>query len=301
MKAANKTISRLLLAASLILLMGCENAKKEQFSSEDIERMAEEKAALLIAEDAVRKEETALEVERIAAEKARLNALLEEKRAKIAAEIAEREARRAAVEAEHAEKKALADAQRQSIIENIRDFIDRIYIREFSINGQNSFKFNEQSVKPGMMLTTDGGLHIKYMKFDSPYYHFVYESAEFTVIAQRTANNVCYLEVKSATGESLNAKVSDVPTAPRTSLHPMVIDAGFVILSAEYGAESTWSDVKEFLRSHARNGRINISADSSTLGGDPIFGEVKTLKVKYIYNRRVYERAWQENETVNLP
>jgi hypothetical protein len=62
-------------------------------------------------------------------------------------------------------------------------------------------------------------------------------------------------------------------------------------LKATYGAGSTQRDVKDLVKSKVQNGRLNFSAHSGELGGDPIFGQVKTFYIKYIFGGRVQEKA----------
>ena len=72
-------------------------------------------------------------------------------------------------------------------------------------------------------------------------------------------------------------------------------------MDATFGADTTWRDVKSILKSKATDGQIRTRADSGEMGGDPIFGKVKTLKVKYVANGRVVQKEWREGESVTIP
>lgn len=53
------------------------------------------------------------------------------------------------------------------------------------------------------------------------------------------------------------------------------------IIAAVYGANETWNDVKNLVIQQARGDRISMHVTNDSLGGDPIYGLVKTLKVTY--------------------
>ena len=76
---------------------------------------------------------------------------------------------------------------------------------------------------------------------------------------------------------------------------------GLVVLKATYGADETQHDVKDLVKSKVQNGRLNFSAESGELGGDPIVGKVKTFYIKYSSNGKVVEKSFKEGEYVSLP
>lgn len=53
------------------------------------------------------------------------------------------------------------------------------------------------------------------------------------------------------------------------------------ILTAKYGANSTFADVKSFVESKVVNSAINMQVTNSNLGGDPLPGVTKYLTVEY--------------------
>ena len=71
-----------------------------------------------------------------------------------------------------------------------------------------------------------------------------------------------------------------------------------VIISAEYGVEGAFKDVTNFAQAAVKKGAWR--ADSTTLGGDPVFGRVKTLKVRYEMSDRVYDNEFTEGSEVRL-
>ena len=73
------------------------------------------------------------------------------------------------------------------------------------------------------------------------------------------------------------------------------------ILRATYGAGSVERDVTSIVQEHVKNGQLSIRAQSNVLGGDPIFGKVKTLTINYSSNKREFTIHVKEGQTVSLP
>ena len=57
--------------------------------------------------------------------------------------------------------------------------------------------------------------------------------------------------------------------------------SGLSILRATYGAGETWVDVKELIVPNVKGGRITMDVTKETMGGDPIYGLVKVLKITF--------------------
>jgi hypothetical protein len=98
------------------------------------------------------------------------------------------------------------------------------------------------------------------------------------------------------------------PTAEQAEKSPsgassstLAASSGLLILKATYGAGDTQRDVKDLVESKIQNGRLDFQAQSDSLGGDPIFGQVKTLYIKYDSGGRVVEKSFKEGEHVSLP
>ncbi|MDR2463304.1 MAG: hypothetical protein LBD30_05955 [Verrucomicrobiales bacterium] len=72
---------------------------------------------------------------------------------------------------------------------------------------------------------------------------------------------------------------------------------GIRIISALYGAENTWWDVRETLQNKINSGQTPVRVGSGSFGGDPIFGKVKWLIVKYSRNGQIIEIELREGET----
>jgi hypothetical protein len=72
------------------------------------------------------------------------------------------------------------------------------------------------------------------------------------------------------------------------------------VLSATYGAEDVHKDVTSIVASKIVDGRLEFSASSGELGGDPIFGKVKELRLKVLVNGQEQEITYREGERVEL-
>lgn len=109
-----------------------------------------------------------------------------------------------------------------------------------------------------------------------------------------TRPNAVATGAKPSSAPDVAADQSSVAIVPNVSEAPKII-------SAFYGAEDTFRDVTPYVQNAVRKGNGSLRADSSTLGGDPIFGKVKTLKVRYQFEGRIYEREFTENSAVRIP
>jgi len=61
-------------------------------------------------------------------------------------------------------------------------------------------------------------------------------------------------------------------------------ERGLHVLRADYGAEGQFSDVTEALRSQVNNGQLSLQVNNYTMGGDPVPGARKTLRILYLYD-----------------
>lgn len=76
------------------------------------------------------------------------------------------------------------------------------------------------------------------------------------------------------------------------------------IVKAEYGASGKFKDVTNILRKYAKNYRIIFLPNASynqSLGGDPVPGVVKQLRIQYRINGKDGEVTLGENATILLP
>ena len=75
----------------------------------------------------------------------------------------------------------------------------------------------------------------------------------------------------------------------------------FQVIKATYGADHTHRNVTDIVRRKVENGRLNFRADSGELGGDPIFGKVKTFIISYVRGGAQFTRKYREGGQVKLP
>jgi len=76
------------------------------------------------------------------------------------------------------------------------------------------------------------------------------------------------------------------------------------ILKAEYGAGTKWKDVTAVLKKYARDFPLIVLPSSrynDALGGDPVRGLPKQLKIQYRFNGKLGEASFRENTTILLP
>jgi hypothetical protein len=76
------------------------------------------------------------------------------------------------------------------------------------------------------------------------------------------------------------------------------------IVKAEYGANGKFKDVTDALRRHVGDFPLIVlpsSSYNSALGGDPVPGVVKQLKVQYRINGKPGEATFPEDAPIMLP
>lgn len=78
-------------------------------------------------------------------------------------------------------------------------------------------------------------------------------------------------------------------------------NAILVIKHASYGAEDTMYDVTSILNSHILENKIDMFVSNDNLGGDPIRGVKKVLRILYSYSGQIYELEFHEGERIILP
>lgn len=128
---------------------------------------------------------------------------------------------------------------------------------------------------------------------------YVYVFATITIIAfiislllfvscKRTASKI--LNTSAKTSEPLE-KITDEHNQPFSEMN---------ILSALYFTPQKKVDVTEIIRSlYKENSSFKI--DNESMGGDPEYGVVKQLKVKYRLNGKTLEKTFQEGQNICLP
>jgi hypothetical protein len=73
------------------------------------------------------------------------------------------------------------------------------------------------------------------------------------------------------------------------------------ILRAYYGAEGQFMNVTHTLRSRIDDGRIYLRINNDNMGGDPLPGHRKWLRILYLYNGERRNIAVEEKTDLRLP
>jgi DnaJ-like protein C11, C-terminal len=78
-------------------------------------------------------------------------------------------------------------------------------------------------------------------------------------------------------------------------------ERGLLILRAYYGAEGQFMNVTEALRSRVDDGRLFLHVDNYSMGGDPLPGRHKWLRVLYVFNGERRNVVVDERTDLQLP
>ena len=78
-------------------------------------------------------------------------------------------------------------------------------------------------------------------------------------------------------------------------------ERGVHIIRAYYGAEGHFMNVTEALRSRVDDGRLRLRIDDSTMGGDPLPGRRKWLRVLYFSDGERRNAVVEEKTELQLP
>jgi hypothetical protein len=76
--------------------------------------------------------------------------------------------------------------------------------------------------------------------------------------------------------------------------------SGLVVVRAEYGAGETWKDVSEIIESSVNSGATSFRVGNDTLGGDPVPGQVKSLRFSLGGPLGLDEKSYPEGSTIVL-
>jgi hypothetical protein len=77
---------------------------------------------------------------------------------------------------------------------------------------------------------------------------------------------------------------------------------GLSIVAAKYGASDRWVDVTDYVAQQIMDDRVDMDATNATLGGDPIYGLVKTLRVTFALGSEALRTVEvSENERLSIP
>jgi hypothetical protein len=244
------------------------------------------------------------EAAKIAAERERLAELQQDQREKVAADLASRTDTREARRAANLEHAAAEQARREGITAELKTFVDTIWLERSQINDVQTLRMNGQAVKPGSVLVSPAGYSVKYTKEDGDYFWFAFDEDAFSLTLKKTAGGLSITEAKSkqplAQGFEVDQKLPETESGSSVST-TLAASRGLLVLKATYGAGQTQRDVKDLVKSKIQNGRLDFRAHSGELGGDPVFGQVKTFYIKYVAGGRVTEKSFREGENVSLP
>lgn len=78
-------------------------------------------------------------------------------------------------------------------------------------------------------------------------------------------------------------------------------DSQLRIVSARYGVDNRFNDVRERLQGMVRNSALSVKIDNVAMGGDPAAAKAKVLEVTYEYKGATYQTIAKEGATLNLP
>ena len=278
------------LFASLLLLVSlcsCNKSPSEAIRKRDqLEAKAQEEAA------------------KIAEDREHLAELQQEQREKVAADIASRtdavEAKRAAI----LEQAAAEQARREGITAELKDFIDGLPLVRSLMTGEVYVPLGGKYVQPGFVLASPAGYSVTYTKKEGDYFWFTYDEDAFALTLRKPAGGLATVEMKPkkplVEGFQIDQTLPEVPSAGIGS-GSSASSRGLRVLKATYGADQTQRDVKDLVKSKLQNGRLDFRAGNGEMGGDPIFGHVKTFYIKYISNGRTVEKSFREGQHVSLP
>ncbi|MEQ1934163.1 MAG: hypothetical protein ABL962_09850 [Fimbriimonadaceae bacterium] len=80
-----------------------------------------------------------------------------------------------------------------------------------------------------------------------------------------------------------------------------VAPTNLVILEARYGAGGVESDVRTYINQNIVSNTVNMNVGNSTLGGDPVPGQVKALYIRYENTAGQFQTTIQEGGTLKIP
>jgi len=296
-----KFIFGLWIVLSLILLSSCG----DQSSSN---KESSKKALEILVEQAQNEAKARAEKVREDEELSRLTKMVAEKRVlmeeDLSAKLKKNEAKREIL----LEIASIEMARRQVIVSEVNECVASLNIARSSINEKVTIKINNEPAKEGRVFVSPAGFSITYTGKDGDYYYFEMIDESFEVKLKRTEKGFCFAAVthKKELAEGIPAEnIPDTKLPTFTSAKRIIparpFQENFVVIAATYGAGHIHRDVRDIVKSKIQYGQLGFSAHSGELGGDPIFGQVKTFYIKYLYQGKVYEKSFSEGSPVLLP
>jgi hypothetical protein len=78
-------------------------------------------------------------------------------------------------------------------------------------------------------------------------------------------------------------------------------DRSLRILRAYYGADGQFVNVTDAVRSYVDGGRLSVHVDNAAMGGDPLPGQRKRLRILYVFNGERRNVVVEEKTDLRLP
>ena len=73
------------------------------------------------------------------------------------------------------------------------------------------------------------------------------------------------------------------------------------IISAKYGARDTWTDITEKVKAEVVGSTLEMRSGNNLVGGDPLFGVPKTLRIEYEADGKRGTAVAGEGDTCRIP
>ncbi|MBP8963203.1 MAG: hypothetical protein KBG39_09690 [Opitutaceae bacterium] len=284
-------------------------------------------------DDLAKERAAAEEAQRLAVERAALQETIAAKREQAAMDLESRSQQRTIKRAELMEAAAAEQVRRESLVSDLRDAVDSLDIRgERETSEGPRYLIDGKVYKPGDALRSSLGYTYFIDSKSGDNYIFTYKDESVEAVLKRPANGISLVSAKQLTelapgvdAGPLNLLVKKVgsnpsqPTQhrvtpqPRTptyvqerqeevySEQPVYSSGSIRLISAVYGAKDRNRDVTSTVAGFLRNGRGSFRVGNDVFGGDPYFGEVKTLTVRYSQSGRLIVREFREGSQASVP
>src|SRR6202165_1268405 len=73
------------------------------------------------------------------------------------------------------------------------------------------------------------------------------------------------------------------------------------ILTASYGSQNRFTDVRQLLQSRVQNDRLDLQVTNASMGGDPMRGSSKTLRINFGWAGGGYDVVTREKQGGSVP
>ena len=99
----------------------------------------------------------------------------------------------------------------------------------------------------------------------------------------------------------LSVKEGATLVLPPSNTETLAPKASLRVVSARYGGDNRFNDVRDRLQGLVRDNALSLKVDNAAMGGDPAVGKDKALEVSYEWNGAVYTTSAKEGRTLSLP